>query len=698
MNQHLFLKKTPFMRFLFIFILGIFFTYSFFDLSSQSVSLLFAFILFILIVLVVLSYRNKWQLADFVFLVLIFGTSVMTTSLSMPDSHISFDEDKVYSAKVCDNPQLKNKSLLLPATVFLPESSSRLKKYRINIYTAKDSILARKFLVGREIYFKGKIERIKNYGNPGEFDYVKFMASKGIFFQVWVKDSDIVFSDFDSSRVRFILLLNKIRKSVLTQIEKYIKNNDSKALVLAFVTGDRTLISDEMRDAYVHAGVVHILSVSGLHIGIIFMVFNFLLKSFNQNQKLKIIKTLLIILVVWFYALISGLSSSVTRSAVMFTLISIGQTFRRDISFYNIMAASAFIMLLFNPLQLFDIGFQLSYLAVLGIVYFQPRLSLLFCFSSKIGNYIYQLLIVSFAAQLATFPLIVFYFNQFSVYFWLANLFVIPLTFVLMVLIVVFMITSFIPLFGNLLGILNSAVAWILNKIVLLVDNLPGSVLDGIYVSNGMVILIFGLIVAIAIWLEYKKSKALILGLAICGLMLLISIVESKKLSTENALIFFNTPGQSTFGVFSNSSKNYIFSSANEDNSLQSVRSVCKNYWKRINNKNEPTVVSLDSVSTCFSGKKDSYTENAILRFNNKTKVLVYNHFVHILPDSAFGVDEVVLVSGNFPPPTKSVQAKFVVLSSEMNYYFTSQWEKYLLENKIQYHTIRQDGAYVIKL
>ena len=171
---------------------------------------------------------------------------------------------------------------------------------------------------------------------------------------------------------------------------------------------------------------MHVLAVSGLHVGIIFFILNFLLTPLNRNKRLLKIKLFLLVGALWFYAFLTGLSPSVMRSCTMFSFIVVGENLNKRTNIYNTLAASAFLLMLINPLIIFGAGFQLSYIAVISIVFFQPRLAALVAVKNRILKYVWDLFTVSVAVQIGTAPISIFYFHQFPVYFWLSNFIVIP--------------------------------------------------------------------------------------------------------------------------------------------------------------------------------------------------------------------------------------------------------------------------------
>ena len=239
----------------------------------------------------------------------------------------------------------------------------------------------------------------------------------------------------------------------------------------------------EVKQAYAAAGAMHVLAVSGLHVGIIFLILNTLLAILDTSKKGRIVKAIILLISLWSYAMITGLSPSVLRAATMFSFVIMGTVLNRSSSIYNTLAASAFFILIINPNLLFEVGFQLSYVAVLGIVYLQPLIYKRIYTRWWLLDKVWAITAVSIAAQIATLPLTLFYFNQFPVYFMLSNLLVIPSAAVILILGILLFIASPIPFISESIG-------WVLNKFIeglnfgiKEIEVLPNSLIEGLSIN-----------------------------------------------------------------------------------------------------------------------------------------------------------------------------------------------------------------------
>jgi competence protein ComEC len=316
--------------------------------------------------------------------------------------------------------------------------SKNYNKYEVSIHQINDKKVIGKIIlnikkdslnsdleIGQFIFTDAKIIAVEAPKNPYQFDYKKYLENQHIYNQIYTNFDAVKI--LEKRQISIYSLAGNFRKKVInTLINKGLKG-DELAVVKALLLGERNQISASLRENYAAAGAIHILAISGLHIGIIMMLISFVLKPLESLKRGKTIKLILIILSLWIYAIIAGLSPSVLRATTMFTAVSISLFSNRKNDIYNVLALSAFLLLLLNPSYLFKVGFQMSYLAVIAIVTIQPKLANLWHPKQKFINYFWQLICVSTAAQIGVLPLSLFYFHQFPGLFFVTNTVVIPL-------------------------------------------------------------------------------------------------------------------------------------------------------------------------------------------------------------------------------------------------------------------------------
>lgn len=353
--------------------------------------------------------------------------------------------------------------------------------------------------------------------NPGEFNYQRYLRHRNIYHQQYLRQHQRTIIGFTPSN-RLTALAIQINQWADRAFTHHIKDRPAYAIVNAMLLGVRDDLDPELYRAYAAAGAIHILSVSGLHVGILFMVLTWVLGFLKKSPKGKWTLAVIQLSILWFYALITGFSPAVLRSAGMFTLLILAQAGNRPQQLGNTLSASAFFILLFSPFSLFSAGFQLSYLAVAGIGFLHPFLYQSFTFRYHWLNKLWELSAVALVAQLVTFPLGIYYFHQFPTYFLLANPMVIGLSNVLLPLAMLTLACSWIPGLNTLLGFLLEKTAWLLNSTVALTSRLPGAIQEGFWLSAIELLLLYGIIGCGAL-LVLQRTRMYLWGLACQSLL-----------------------------------------------------------------------------------------------------------------------------------------------------------------------------------
>lgn len=392
-------------------------------------------------------------------------------------------------------------------------------------------------------------EVIPDPKNPNEFNYRDFLARKDIFYRQFIGKDVRVLQSAQSSDSRYFL--DHLRQKMVLMLEAKIPDPDSRQVALALLLGQKQNLDPAIREAYSETGVMHILAVSGLHVGIIYAIFLFLLKVIRLKKQHTKYYLLAVIGVIWLYAFLTGLSPSVLRAATMFSLITLGQMRERKPSIYNVLAFSAILLITLNPDVIFDVGFQLSYLAVTGIVLIQPLILNWWLPSSKVGEYFWQMTSVSIAAQLVTFPLSVYYFHVFPTYFLIANLFVIPISFLTMQVGVPLMILGWIPYLGEVLGWILSWLVWLQNQGTLLIHLFPLGTIDRLTIGFPGMILIWALLLIWANW-EFGDKRNLTWTAFFLIFFWSVSSVKNELSKPEEELIIYQGKKGNMFDFSSN--------------------------------------------------------------------------------------------------------------------------------------------------
>ena len=320
-------------------------------------------------------------------------------------------------------------------------------------------------------------------------------------------------------------------------------------MVKAMVIGRRDEITSEMEYVYNATGTSHILAVSGLHVGIVFLIFSRLFKFMNYG-KLRWFYLTLIVMMIWSYALITGLSPSVMRASTMISIVLLADASWRKSNIYNSILVSAFLLLLLDSNLIYSVSFQLSYVAVFGIVFLYNRIYRLLFIKNRLLNFFWKITVLSISAQMATFPLTIYYFHQFPLFSLITNLLAIPTAGLVVIGSLCLIVTSFIEPVPNLIGKLMEICISIYNEVMLFISSLEYTLIEDVHLKPYAVFLIFFSLLLIARFIvNYKLSNLKYL------IIILFVLVASKFLdygirSSQSKIIFYDVPGKSYYDVY----------------------------------------------------------------------------------------------------------------------------------------------------
>ncbi|MDR2948356.1 MAG: ComEC family competence protein [Prevotella sp.] len=463
------------------------------------------------------------------------GVGSFTTTLKQQSLEFIFSgEDQVYKGIVTDTPQEKAKTIAY--RVYLP-----IEDRLVVCYLQQDS-LAGRLLPGDEFLFYGRIQPFQNMGNPDDFDYVRYMHNQGFVGSVYVASSSWEAVGKVSSLLKFKAL--RCRQSILEFYQSLGFNEAEYGILSALTIGYQDALTDDLKQGFRTTGTVHVLSVSGLHVGIIYLMISFLLGFIRRETKYYWLKPCLIIILLWIYAFITGLPPSVVRASAMLSILCISEIFGRNSFSLHALFIAAFLMLLVNPFLLFDIGFQLSFVSVLSILYLQPRASRIIKVENKCIRNVWQLFTLSLVAQLATFPICLYYFGTFPTYFFITNLVIVPLVSLIMYAvggIIVAWVFSLVLPDINFFFLPVKALQLLVHLMTSLIrffENLPFALIQEVKISFTDLLLIFTLIIGLLIFFIYRKSKALIVGFFAVVLLLAIHIYSNLEVKEDRMIVY----------------------------------------------------------------------------------------------------------------------------------------------------------------
>ncbi|MCU0325930.1 MAG: ComEC family competence protein [Spirosomaceae bacterium] len=462
-----------------------------------------------------------------------------------------------YQAVIASNSESKAKTYKVEAQVNAIRTNEGWQKTKGRVLLYFDKKSSEKPIYGDVFLLKGMPREIEGPKNPFEFDYRRFMQFRGIYAHHFLYESDFVKvgNQPQNPILKFAYAANRYADSLFV---KNIGTEQEYAIATAVVIGTRDYIDNDLLNAYSAAGAVHVLSVSGMHVAILFVVLQFLFRKIKNLKNGNLIFAAIVISLLWIYAIFTGLSSTVLRATVMFTIVQIAEVITRKGNIYNTLSVSAFILLCYNPYWVVDVGFQLSYLAIVGIVYLHPYLKTLISPTNPILKNIWEISCVSFSAQLATFPLGVYYFHQFPSYFLLANPFVFWLSELILPLGLFLLLFSWIPMIPESIGWCLKWILLGLNKVIFGVEAIPHSTMKGFAISITELLVIYAIIVLIIIF--FRKSDLKHLKISLLCLIGLFgwNLFEDYQQNKQQQLTFHFIPRKSGISLIEGKSATFI--------------------------------------------------------------------------------------------------------------------------------------------
>lgn len=457
----------------------------------------------------------------------------------------------LYRAEISSLPEKRNQRMRVEARVMALRYSGAWKEVRpfrclISVRSGNEPFPK----PGDEVLVKGRLRRPNAPQNPAEFDYARFLQRKGIAWTSFIDSLDykLIESEGKTDLVFWSYALSDYVDKVF---RKHIDDHDAYGLVKAMILGRRDDLRPEINEAFISSGTVHILSVSGLHMSIFFVVISRVFGFMKKWTRGRYFYLMIIAGMITFYSLMTGLPPSVLRAAVMCLVWLLADVFARRNELTNSLAISAFLILIFDPDAIFDVGFQLSYMAMVGIIMFAVPFQNALKFENSVARKLWELTAVSFAAQLLTFPLSTYYFHQFPVYFWLINPLVIDISAVLLPLSFFLPLIDFVflPFVAGFIGWVIEIASLLTNWLVAIPTHLPGYLLQDLSIDLTGVLLLYGVIVLSYLLLVQRDVVMIRYILGICIAFALNSSVWMWLSFKAKILLIYSVPGHQVLAL-----------------------------------------------------------------------------------------------------------------------------------------------------
>lgn len=636
--------------------------------------------LFSLIISYVYSLKNSFKKSYFGILVLI--TSILLGNFTV----ISKDETRNpnhYLHKITDyeKPHISEITIIEKlrssksndryiATICTIDKDVSSGKIILNIKKSLNSPL---FDIGNNLKINGKFYKNRVPNNPNQFDYGNYLEVKQIYGQFYCELDNVKIATKSDESLSYYA--SKIRNKIIRNLRKNKFNERELNVVAALILGQQQDISQDIMQDYQYAGAIHVLSVSGLHVGFILLFVSLLLKPLPNSKKGLFLKMALVIISIWLFGILAGLAPCVLRSVTMFTFVAVGMFLRRSINIYHTLLVSILLILLFEPSFLFDIGFQLSYVALFFIVWFQPVLSSIWSPKYKITSYFWDIVTVSIAAQIGTFPMCIYYFHQFAGLFLVTNLVILPfLTLILALGVLVLLLAAFNIVWLPMMKLLEWSI-WLLNNIISWVASFDGFILKEIPLSKYMMISLYILLISFIVWLKKPSFKKLIFVLSAIVVVQFFFFQTLYSTHKKQELIVFNKAKNTLITARSGNqvaviSNDSILTQSNQDIVLKPylIANFCKiNSKKQISNlyyfKNKKILI-IDSTAVYLSNKRPD--------------ILILSHSPKVSLERIF----------------KSWKPEIVVVDASNFKSYIKIWKQTCAKEKIPFHATAEKGFY----
>jgi len=530
-----------------------------------------------------------------------------------------------------------------------------------------------KFQIGDRLFTNQSIEDLKKARNPYQFDYAAYLNSQKIYAQITARNVQIL--KLSKNKKSFSGYAHHSRNYLKNKVDNYPFHKDSKAVMNALLLGQRNDLSNELQESYINAGVIHILAVSGLHVGILMLILQLILKPLGNYPGSRILRGLIVITCIWLFAILTGSSASVLRAATMFSFIQVGILLNQRQASINALIISAFFLILFNPNISFEVGFQLSYAAVFFIMWLYPILEKVWQPRNKILKYYWQLVVISFTAQIGVLPLSLYYFHQFPGIFLITNMVIIPALGALLILGIIILIFASLDILPLVITSIYDSILITLNNCIRYLAQYESLLITNIYFSAALVFIGYAIIISWGSLLQkWNYSKLCFFLLTLIALPL--SLIISR----------------------SNQSKNRLYILHNYNSSLIAIQ-----------DRNQNLIIQSEKDAVIPQSIVANFKENQLVNTVCQDVIEDYYHIDgrRVLRVDSLGLYDLPQLNPDYILLTHSpkinldrlisIYPNVQIISDATNYKsYTARWEATCIKQKIPFHNTYEKGFYMI--
>lgn len=698
-------KQYPFIKLLIPLCLGILVNMFIFpQINISIIPLLISYVLIIVILFLLsryISYQYRWFTGLSVNIFLFFlGFALISANNELnKGEHFSnlTNEKAFYQVKINEPIEIKQNSVKIIVKVISCKTINKWENCIGNavLYLEKDK---KSFSLnyGDILIIYSKLQTVQLPRNPHEFNYKQYLANKNIHYQSYLKKETWTSTNINKGNP-----IKKFATTLRSKLLKIFENNGMSgreyAVISAILLGQTDKIDPELYKDYTGSGALHVLSVSGMHVGIIFLSLGLFLSFLDKIKRGKLIKAIILISTIWFYALLTGLSPSVIRASAMISFIIIGKALKRDSEAVNILSASVFVILCFNPLLLLEVGFQLSFLAVFGMILFYDIFYKLWSPKNKWIDKFWQVSCVSVSAQLITTPLSLYYFHQFPNYFFLTNLVVFIFAAVVMYAGIFVILVSFIPFVSIISAKILAWLIFAMNESIGFIENLPYSVSRSINFNFTEAIILYILLISIVYAMVNRNTKLVLTAFLSIFLLQSYQLYRNIINANEMKILVYSVPKTSAIEFF-NGEKQILFTDSlliNDDKKIafhiQNNRIM--NGIKTNNNLN----LNIDSVFK----EVNLIKRKNFIQFADKKIVIIDSKRKYKEIAEKIEVDYLIISNNQhlkIADLLKVFKPSLLIFDSSNKTWQTNKWEKECKDFGLNYYNVLKNGAFEIKI
>ncbi|MDR2937826.1 MAG: ComEC family competence protein [Prevotellaceae bacterium] len=690
-------RSAPFVRLFLPLAAGVIFQVSVFPVKPSATLLCLALFLFaVLAHKFFTSYARRWWFGFAAYLLLFFAGVALVQNVKS-ESELPVGKTIFVEALVNDEPSVgASFTKLNVKTISYQDSLNEWRSLRekMVVYLRNDSTKPAPRM-GDKILAKLKLSPVPAAKNPYEFDYGAYLRKQQIFTTAFANaDSYLVIS---SGNARIWQLFPKMVSShLLRYFSQQGLKGDELAVLQALTIGDKSLINSDLKQLYMDTGAMHILAVSGMHVGIISMILGWLLIFMEKRKHGKVVRGVLVLVFIWLYSLVAGLAPSILRATIMFSVVTVGQMFSRRTNTYNSLAFSAFLLCVLNPYCLFDAGFQLSYVAVISIVFFYPHIYRLLHFKRWLFDSAWSLVAVAIAANIGTFPVTLFLFHQFPVHFILTNvLATLPTTFAMggFLATLIFMFIP-IPYVGWAFAQATGWCIWALNFVIRLTDSLPFSRVEALWLTPLQTWLLLLCIVLFAFFIWTKRTKLFLASLVLLVACFALRALNKYEQAQQKVMAVYSVKNTSLITFVNGRSGFALCDSLEVENNFDFNT---KNHLAQLGFAG---LKSVEKIPLQRAENEEIVNENicqGFVAFSGKTVKILRNE-PRRKPQQPLPVDYLILTSQCQLRPEQILeiyQPQHFIIDASVAAREAYRFRRVLAERSVPFHCVRSSGAFV---